>query len=104
MGSNEHDVVVGNEAIFTLETDRLKTEQLIEPGLLGMDLVRLTLERSNSAAHAVEVLTSLLEKYGQGGLCVEKSEAGSGIFLFCFLLLKSVYNLIIQGNNKVCIS
>ena len=36
-------------------------------GLLGMDLVRLTLERSQSADEALTVLTDLLEVHGQGG-------------------------------------
>jgi len=34
-----------------------------------MDLVRLGLERSATAKEAVEVIISLLEKYGQGGSC-----------------------------------
>lgn len=78
MGSNEHDVVIGNEAIFTRETDRLSTEELIKPGLLGMDLVRLGLERADSAAKALEIITGLLEKHEQSGLCIEKNEPQSG--------------------------
>jgi dipeptidase len=62
MGANEHGVVLGNEAVFT-------TEPLEEKALTGMDLLRLALERAASAAEAVEVLTSLLERYGQGGGC-----------------------------------
>jgi dipeptidase len=62
MGANASGVVIGNEAVFT-------TSHEDEPGLLGMDLVRLALERSTSAAAAVEVIVSLLERYGQGGPC-----------------------------------
>jgi secernin len=62
MGANEHGVVLGNEAVFT-------TEPLEETGLTGMDLLRLALERAASAEQAVEVLTTLLERYGQGGGC-----------------------------------
>lgn len=77
MGSNEHNLVIGNEAIFSKETDRLDSKQMISPKLLGMDLVRLGLERSKNAAEAVQVITELLEKYGQGGLCVETNTPGN---------------------------
>jgi dipeptidase len=63
MGSNEHGVTIGNEAVFTREPYE-KT-----PGLIGMDLLRLGLERGATAKGAVETITSLLEKYGQGGGC-----------------------------------
>jgi secernin len=63
MGANEHGVVIGNEAVFT----RVPHED--EPGLIGMDLVRLGLERADTAAGAVEVITALLERHGQGGDC-----------------------------------
>ena len=62
MGANEHSVVIGNEAVGTLEP-------LKRTGLLGMDLLRLGLERGKSAKEALNVITDLLEKYGQGGGC-----------------------------------
>jgi len=62
MGANEHGVVIGNEAVFTTEVQG-------EPALLGMDLLRLALERSMTAAGAVEVMVQLLESHGQGGPC-----------------------------------
>jgi secernin len=63
MGANEHGVVIGNEAVFT----RLPYQK--EGGLLGMDLLRLALERSHSSKAAVMVITDLLGQYGQGGNC-----------------------------------
>ena len=61
-GVNEYRVAIGNEKIWTVDRPRLEP-----PGLLGMDLVRLGLERARSADAAVDVMTSLLERYGQGG-------------------------------------
>jgi secernin len=63
MGANSHGVVIGNEAVFT----KLPYEK--EPGLIGMDLLRLGLERADSAGAAVTVMTDLLAEYGQGGNC-----------------------------------
>ncbi|MFX0021641.1 MAG: C69 family dipeptidase [Candidatus Hermodarchaeota archaeon] len=60
MGANEYDVVIGNESIQT-------REPLKDIGLLGMDLLRLGLERGKTAKEALNVITDLLETYGQGG-------------------------------------
>lgn len=63
MGSNEHGVTIGNEAVFT------RVGQESKPGLIGMDLLRLALERSANAQEALQVITRLLEQYGQSGNC-----------------------------------
>ncbi len=63
MGVNEHGVAIGNEALFT------KVPYEKEPGLIGMDLLRLALERSATARQAVDVITGLLAAHGQGGNC-----------------------------------
>lgn len=61
-GMNRAGVAIGNEAIYTTLDPRL-----VPAALTGMDLVRLGLERADSARRAVEVMTDLLERYGQGG-------------------------------------
>ncbi|XP_030198725.1 secernin-3 isoform X1 [Gadus morhua] len=65
MGANEHQVCIGNEAVWGREgCDG-------EEALLGMDLVRLGLERADTAEKALHVITDLLERHGTGGSCME---------------------------------
>jgi dipeptidase len=61
MGINDCGVAIGNEAVFTKEPYEK------EGGLLGMDLIRLALERADTARQALDVLVDLLETHGQGG-------------------------------------
>jgi dipeptidase len=69
IGANEHGVVIGNEAVFTRVGGLLHGGSEQAPGLLGMDLLRLGLERATTAGAAVEVIVDLLERHGQGGSC-----------------------------------
>ena len=62
-GINECGVAIGNEAEWSW------IPAVEENLLLGMDLLRLGLERGATAREAMEVIASLLEKYGQGGAC-----------------------------------
>ncbi|UCH61974.1 MAG: C69 family dipeptidase [Fidelibacterota bacterium] len=62
MGANDQGVVIGSEAVSTRNHEP-------EPGLIGMDLVRLGLERGRNAEEAMKVITSLLQTHGQGGAC-----------------------------------
>lgn len=65
MGANDAGVVVGNEAVFTSSSVRRGRKH--ERALLGMDLLRLGLERAATAHEAVGVMVDMLERYGQGG-------------------------------------
>jgi secernin len=62
-GVNEHGVAIGNEKV-----DTRSGVDHAPPALIGMDLVRLGLERARGADQAVEVMTDLLERHGQGGI------------------------------------
>lgn len=68
MGANEHGVVIGNEAVFTRRAPG-RARRGDGPGLIGMDLLRLALERSSTREEAVETIVSLLEAFGQNGPC-----------------------------------
>jgi dipeptidase len=69
-GVNEHAVAVGNLSVFS--NDPIEAE----PGLIGMDLVRLALERGRSAREALEVIATLIESHGQGGAAIAPSGPG----------------------------
>ena len=77
-GVNEAGLAVGNEAIYTTLDPRA-----FPPALVGMDLVRLALERAPDAAAGVEVIVGLLDRYGQGG---SGHEGGSKPYWSSFLL------------------
>lgn len=64
MGVNEDGVCIGNEAVFTKGAYHKENDTLI-----GMDYLRLALERASTAKEAVDVITELLPVYGQGGNC-----------------------------------
>ena len=61
MGINEYGVCIGNEA------DWSEIPAQREEALLGMDLLRIGLERGRTAYEAMHMIIDYLEKYGQGG-------------------------------------
>jgi hypothetical protein len=61
-GVNEHGVAAGNEKIWTIDRPQTRPQ-----ALLGMDIVRLVLERARTADDALELCTRFIEDYGQGG-------------------------------------
>ncbi len=60
MGVNTAGVALGNEAVFAKKGPE-------KNGLLGMDMLRLTLHNAYTAREAVAITTGLIESFGQGG-------------------------------------
>ena len=80
MGMNEYGVAIGNEAVWSKEPYQWNN------GLLGMDLLRLGLERGKTAYEAMHVIIDLLEKYGQSGDCEYKGEWGKANYHNSFII------------------
>jgi len=62
IGVNEYGLCIGNEAVFT-------KGKYGKDALIGMDLLRLALERSKTPLEAITCIVDLLDRYGQGGNC-----------------------------------
>ena len=61
IGVNEYGLAMGEEAVFTTKMDEQKD------GIIGPDLMRIGLERAKNCQEAIQIMTGLLEQYGQGG-------------------------------------
>lgn len=60
---------------------------------------RLGLERANTAEEAVDVITSLLEKYGQGGPCSELDD--SHFYHNSFLIADTKEAWVLETSGKL---
>ncbi len=60
MGVNEHGLAIGNTAVFTNQKRK-------DRGILGMDMIRLALERMRNAKDALNFIINIIESHGQGG-------------------------------------
>ena len=56
--------MIGNEALFTKGLHAFNTKS--EKVLLGMDILRMALERSTTAKQALDVVIHFIENYEQG--------------------------------------
>ena len=94
-GVNEHRVAIGNEKTWT------KLDPAQEPeALIGMDLVRLGLERGATADEALDVMTSLLAEHGQGGVC-DRTTGESYFSSFIIADAKAAWVLETSGRSWV---
>ncbi len=71
MGINEYGLAIGNEATFSRDlADRARRSDAGEDsprGLVGMELLRLALERAKTCQEAIDLMGGLLEQFGQFG-------------------------------------
>jgi secernin len=86
-GVNEFGVAIGNERVATVHQTTVHQTTVHQtagarPALIGMDLVRLGLERARSAEEARDILIDLLTTHGQGGIAdAARNEAYDSSFL-----------------------
>jgi len=87
-GINEYSLVIGNEAIFTKTFREAAQSRQHTPdlGLLGMDLIRLALERCRNASEAVDLMGRLVEQYGQFGSGVPTKDHALGGYDNSFII------------------
>jgi secernin len=89
-GINEFGVVIGNEAVYTKPQRRqissFDQNGQLELGILGMELLRLALERSRTAEQAVALIGHLTETYGQSGSAVPGKNHRDGGYDNSFLI------------------
>ncbi|HVX47701.1 MAG TPA: C69 family dipeptidase [Mycobacteriales bacterium] len=84
---NEWSVAIGNEALFTRDLALHKgSSEVVPPGIIGMELVRLGLERGRTAEEALRVMTALVQEYGQWGSGVADTPAADGAYDNSYLI------------------
>jgi dipeptidase len=86
-GFNEHQVVIGNEALPSL------LPEVAEPKMVGMELLRLGLERSKTAEEAVDVMTGLVTEFGQGNFA---NDAGVRTYDNIFLIADPISAYVVE--------
>ena len=90
-GFNEYQVAIGEEALWS------KISEFQEPKLLGTDLVRLGLERSKTAVEAVDVITALITRYGQGTFKIDEgAPCVAGIYDNGFIVADPIEAYVIE--------
>jgi len=104
MGSNVHGVTIGNEALFTRDwaaaVAACEAGEEPEPGILGMELVRLGLERADTAERAVVVITDLVEQYGQWGAGVVGKNRPEAAYDNSFLVADGTAVFVVETTGR----
>lgn len=107
-GINEHNVTIGNEAQFT----RAWAESVAEAkngrppaaGLIGMELLRLGLERARTATEALDIMTALLEQHGQWASGLQGKNPSDGSYDNSFLITDGKEAWVLETSGREWIS
>ncbi len=94
-GVNRAGVAIGNETIYTTLDPRPAP-----PALTGLDLVRLALTWSATAADAVEFITKLLGRYGQGGTAHNPASGKPKAYWSSFLVADPTAAFVIETSGR----
>lgn len=104
LGVNEWHVAIGNEALFTrdLAANRTASTQGQQPpwGILGMELVRLGLERGRTAEEALSAMCLLIERYGQWGSGVPCAPLDAGAYDNSYLIADPTEAWVLETSGR----
>ncbi|HVM13587.1 MAG TPA: C69 family dipeptidase [Egibacteraceae bacterium] len=104
LGLNQHGVAIGNEALFTKDLraaiSHMEGGAAPDRGLLGMELVRFGLERGSSARAALDVMTALLERYGQWGSAVPGGDDRDGAYDNSYVIADSAEAWVLETSGR----
>lgn len=107
-GINEHNVTIGNEAQFTRPwAEAVREAKEGRPpaaGLIGMELLRLGLERARTATEALDVITVLLERHGQWASGVQGKPPAEGAYDNSFLIADGKEAWVLETSGRQWIS
>jgi secernin len=104
IGVNVHGVAIGNEAIFTRDVAAAaaadRAGEPVQPGILGMELLRLGLERGHTAAEAVAAITGLVERHGQYGAGTVSTDRAGSAYDNSFLVADSTESWVVETTGR----
>ncbi|MET3934399.1 C69 family dipeptidase [Arthrobacter sp. OAP107] len=107
-GVNEHNVTIGNEAQFTRSwassVEAARAGSPPSAGIIGMELIKLGLERGRTASHALEVMTGLLERYGQWGSDLHGKQPVDGSYDNSYLIADGKDAWVLETSGREWIS
>jgi secernin len=108
IGVNVYGVAIGNEALFTRDVAATaaadRSGGSVQPGILGMELLRLGLERGRTAAEAVAVMAELVERHGQYGAGTVSIDRPSAAYDNSFIVADAAESWVLETTGRRWVS